>query len=195
MGQGRARSEDHGRMSRVTSSAARARGARARGARRSAGRRAAGRAHPGDGRPLRPPHPRRAARVESYGEPHRRWAAINADARSRVVEEAAPRRSRRWTATTALGPVVGMHALRAAMRARARAPAWAWPSRATSNHFGAIAPYCWLAAQEGFASVIGSNCERHHRAHRRARGATSATVPSASACPTPGAIRSSSTWR
>jgi ureidoglycolate dehydrogenase (NAD+) len=25
------------------------------------------------------------------------------------------------------------------------------------NHFGAIAPYCWLAAQENFATLIGSN--------------------------------------
>jgi LDH2 family malate/lactate/ureidoglycolate dehydrogenase len=26
-----------------------------------------------------------------------------------------------------------------------------------ANHFGAIAPYCFLAAQEGFATIIGSN--------------------------------------
>lgn len=55
-----------------------------------------------------------------------------------------------------VGPVVGMAALRAAMElARATGVGAAFARR--SNHFGAIAPYCYIAAQEGFASAIGSN--------------------------------------
>ncbi len=55
-----------------------------------------------------------------------------------------------------LGPVVGMRALRAAME-RARALGVGVAFARGGNHFGAVAPYGWLAAQEGFASIIGSN--------------------------------------
>jgi LDH2 family malate/lactate/ureidoglycolate dehydrogenase len=56
----------------------------------------------------------------------------------------------------ALGPLVGLRALREAM-ARARSQGVGIALARNSNHFGAIAPYCLLAADEGFASLIGSN--------------------------------------
>jgi LDH2 family malate/lactate/ureidoglycolate dehydrogenase len=57
---------------------------------------------------------------------------------------------------SALGPVVGMRALREAMdRARALGVGIAFVRN--SNHFGAIGPYCYLAAEAGFATIIGSN--------------------------------------
>ena len=55
-----------------------------------------------------------------------------------------------------VGPVVGMHALNAAMEAAAEfgiAIAFA----RSSNHFGPISPYSIIAAEKGFASIIGSN--------------------------------------
>lgn len=55
-----------------------------------------------------------------------------------------------------VGPVVGMHALNAAMEAAAEfgiAIAFA----RSSNHFGPISPYSLIAAEKGFASIIGSN--------------------------------------
>ncbi|HEX4779698.1 MAG TPA: Ldh family oxidoreductase [Usitatibacter sp.] len=55
-----------------------------------------------------------------------------------------------------VGPAVGMRALRAALDA-ARETGIAAAFARTSNHFGACGPYCWIAAQEGFASVVGSN--------------------------------------
>jgi LDH2 family malate/lactate/ureidoglycolate dehydrogenase len=55
-----------------------------------------------------------------------------------------------------LGPVVGMRALREAM-SRARTMGVGVVLARHSNHFGAISPYCWIAAAEGFATIIGSN--------------------------------------
>ncbi|MBC8024294.1 MAG: Ldh family oxidoreductase, partial [Burkholderiales bacterium] len=56
----------------------------------------------------------------------------------------------------ALGPLVGLRALHEAM-ARARSHGVGMAFARNSNHFGAIAPYCLLAAEQGFASMIGSN--------------------------------------
>ena len=92
-------------------------------------------------------------RLESYGE---RLASGAMDAKARIrVEEAAPAVVR-VDGANALGPVVGMRALREAM-ARARTHGIAIAFARNSNHFGAIAPYCLIAAEEGFASMIGSN--------------------------------------
>ena len=92
-------------------------------------------------------------RLESYCERMRSGAM---DARARVaVEDAAPAIAR-VDGANALGPVVGMRALREAM-ARAGTHGVGLAHARNSNHFGAIAPYCLLAAQEGFASMIGSN--------------------------------------
>jgi ureidoglycolate dehydrogenase (NAD+) len=55
-----------------------------------------------------------------------------------------------------VGPLVGMHGLRAAMEVARECGIGAAFVRG-SNHFGPISPYSYLAAQAGFASMIGSN--------------------------------------
>lgn len=55
-----------------------------------------------------------------------------------------------------VGTLVGMRALEAAREGARNAGIGAAFVRA-SNHFGPIAPYAYLAAQDGFASIIGSN--------------------------------------
>jgi LDH2 family malate/lactate/ureidoglycolate dehydrogenase len=55
-----------------------------------------------------------------------------------------------------IGPLVGMRALEAAMEG-ARAVGIGAAFARGSNHFGPIMPYCFLAAQQGFASIIASN--------------------------------------
>lgn len=93
------------------------------------------------------------SRVESYCE-RIEAGGINAKARPRIDKPAAAMAL--VDGDNGLGPVVGMAALRAAMEL-ARECGVAIAFARSSNHFGAIAPYCWLAAQEGFASVVGSN--------------------------------------
>jgi LDH2 family malate/lactate/ureidoglycolate dehydrogenase len=92
-------------------------------------------------------------RLESYGERLRSGAM---DARAAIaVEEVAPAMVR-VDGANALGPLVGLRALREAM-ARARTLGVGIAFARNSNHFGAIAPYCLIAAEQGFASMIGSN--------------------------------------
>lgn len=55
-----------------------------------------------------------------------------------------------------LGPVVGMATLRATMAA-AKTQGIAIGLARASNHFGPVSPYSYLAAEAGFASIIGSN--------------------------------------
>lgn len=55
-----------------------------------------------------------------------------------------------------MGPLVGMRALEAAMASAREVGIGAAFARA-SNHFGPIMPYALLAAQDGFASIIGTN--------------------------------------
>jgi LDH2 family malate/lactate/ureidoglycolate dehydrogenase len=71
------------------------------------------------------------------------------------VEEVAPAIVK-VDGASAIGPLVGMRALDAAME-RARATGVGLALVRNGNHFGAIGPYCYLAAQQGFASIIGSN--------------------------------------
>jgi LDH2 family malate/lactate/ureidoglycolate dehydrogenase len=92
-------------------------------------------------------------RLESYGE-RLRSGAIDANAKI-AVEEVAPAIVR-IDGANALGPLVGMKALREAS-GRARSLGVGIAFARNSNHFGAIAPYCLIAAEEGFASMIGSN--------------------------------------
>ena len=177
-------SEDHGGVTaRSTKRAARARRARARGLGVARARRRRCRAHPGPGRPLRPTTPTASSRVESYGERiargrHRRARPASASSRSR-------RRWRKSTATTASGPLVGMRALEAAM-ASARELGVGLALARNSNHFGAVGPYCWLAAEAGLRQHHRQQREHDHRAHRRHARRASATARSASACPNPG---------
>ena len=55
-----------------------------------------------------------------------------------------------------IGPLVGMHGLRAAMEVARECGIGAAFVRG-SNHFGPISPYGYIAAEAGFASMIGSN--------------------------------------
>lgn len=98
-------------------------------------------------------HTHGVSRIESYGE-RIRLGGIRADARI-AVEEVAPAIAR-VDGHNGLGPVVGMRALDAAMQ-RARALGVGVAFARGSNHFGAVGPYNWIAAQEGFASIVCSN--------------------------------------
>ncbi len=93
------------------------------------------------------------SRVESYGE-RLRTGGINATARI-SVQEAAPG-IRLVDGDNGTGPLVGMHALRAAQSAADENGIGIAFARG-SNHFGPISPYAYLAAQDGYASIIGSN--------------------------------------
>ena len=92
-------------------------------------------------------------RLESYGE---RLASGAMAANARITVESVAPAIARIDGANALGPVVGLRALREAM-ARARSHGVGIAFARNSNHFGAIAPYCLIAAGEGFASMIGSN--------------------------------------
>ncbi|HET7731421.1 MAG TPA: Ldh family oxidoreductase [Usitatibacter sp.] len=98
-------------------------------------------------------HTHGVLRLETYGERIDN-GAIRVGAPI-AIEPVAPAVAR-VDGGSGLGPLVGMRALRAAME-RAREFGLGMALVRNGNHFGAIAPYCWLAAQEGFASIIGSN--------------------------------------
>ncbi len=98
-------------------------------------------------------HTHGLSRIESYGE---RIEVGGIDPAARVREEELAPAIVRIEGGNALGPVVGLRALRSAM-ARARALGVGVAFARGSNHFGAVGPYGWIAAQEGFASIIGSN--------------------------------------
>ncbi|MEO5676071.1 MAG: Ldh family oxidoreductase [Usitatibacter sp.] len=92
-------------------------------------------------------------RLESYGQ-RIDAGAIRADAQV-LIEAVAPAIAR-VDGNGAIGPRVGMVALEAALE-RARALGVGFALVRNGNHFGAIAPYCYLAAEQGFATIIGSN--------------------------------------
>lgn len=93
------------------------------------------------------------SRVESYGE-RLLVGGIRAQPQIRV-ESVAPSLVM-VDGDNGVGPLVGMHALRAAMAA-ARETGMAMALARGSNHFGPISPYLLIAAEAGFASMIGSN--------------------------------------
>ncbi|ETF03725.1 hydroxyacid dehydrogenase [Advenella kashmirensis W13003] len=93
------------------------------------------------------------SRVESYGE-RLRSGGINASANITTVNITPG--IRMVDGDNGTGPLVGMHALRAAQSA-AKACGIGVAFARGSNHFGPVSPYAYLAAQEGFASIIGSN--------------------------------------
>ncbi len=93
------------------------------------------------------------SRIESYGE---RLALGGINPRASIrIDTLAPVIAR-VHGDNAVGPLVGMHALRAAMQMAERFGVGVALAR-QSNHFGPISPYSYLAAQQGFASIIGSN--------------------------------------
>jgi ureidoglycolate dehydrogenase (NAD+) len=98
-------------------------------------------------------HTHGVSRIESYGE---RLDLGGIKARPDIrVERVAPA-----IATVAgdngVGPLVGVRALESAM-AMARESGTGIAFARGSNHFGPIAPYNYIAAEAGFASIIGSN--------------------------------------
>ena len=93
------------------------------------------------------------SRIESYGE-RIRIGGIKARP-SIVVERVAPAMAR-VDGDNGVGPLVGMKALEAAMEIARELGVGVALAR-NSNHFGPVAPYSYLAAEQGFASVIGSN--------------------------------------
>jgi LDH2 family malate/lactate/ureidoglycolate dehydrogenase len=93
------------------------------------------------------------SRIESYGE---RLQVGGINARPRITVETLAPALRRVDGDNGVGPLVGMHALRAAMEAAERCGVGVAFAR-QSNHFGPISPYGLMAAQAGYASVIGSN--------------------------------------
>jgi LDH2 family malate/lactate/ureidoglycolate dehydrogenase len=98
-------------------------------------------------------HTHGVSRVESYGE---RLEIGGIDARAEVRAERLAPAIASIHGGNGVGPVVGMRALREAM-ALARETGVGVAFARGSNHFGAIAPYCYLAAEQGFASIVGSN--------------------------------------
>lgn len=93
------------------------------------------------------------SRIESYGE-RLQIAGINATPTITVQSPAAALRL--VDGDNGVGPLVGMRTLQAAMEA-ARQCGIGMAFARGSNHFGPISPYCLFAAEQGFASIIGSN--------------------------------------
>jgi LDH2 family malate/lactate/ureidoglycolate dehydrogenase len=93
------------------------------------------------------------SRVESYGE-RLLMKGINPKCNIQI-ERVAPTIAT-LNGDNGTGPLVGMHALETAIEIAKEYGVGVVFVRA-SNHFGPISPYSLLAAQEGFASIIGSN--------------------------------------
>lgn len=93
------------------------------------------------------------SRVESYGE--RLDVGGIAKTPAIAVERVAPALVT-VDGANGVGPLVGMHGLRAAMDVARECGIGAAFVRG-SNHFGPISPYSFMAAEQGFASMIGSN--------------------------------------
>ncbi|MBK8321830.1 MAG: Ldh family oxidoreductase [Betaproteobacteria bacterium] len=98
-------------------------------------------------------HTHGVSRVASYGE-RVDLGGICAGAQVRV-EKVAPAVAR-VDGANGLGPLVGMRALEAAMDLARECGVGMAFARA-SNHFGPISPYGYIAAEAGFATMIGSN--------------------------------------
>ena len=98
-------------------------------------------------------HTHGLSRVQSYGE-RIEIGGIKRDPDIQIERCAAA--ISKVNGDNAIGPLVGQVSLQQAMRQAREAGVAAVFARA-SNHFGPIAPYCFLAAQQGFASFICSN--------------------------------------
>ncbi len=92
-------------------------------------------------------------RILSYGE---RLAIGGIDPAAEFRVDAPGPAMRRIDGANGLGPSIGSCALREAMTT-ARDTGIAIVFCAGSNHFGPIAPYALMAAEQGFASLIASN--------------------------------------
>ena len=98
-------------------------------------------------------HTHGVSRIVSYGE-RIDLGGISARADIRVEKVAAA--VARVDGANGLGPLVGMRALEAAMDL-ARECGLGMAFARASNHFGPISPYGFIAAEAGFATMIGSN--------------------------------------
>lgn len=92
-------------------------------------------------------------RIESYGE---RLKIGGINPRPDIVLEHVAPAIVRVDGDNGVGPLVGMRALEAAMDAAATGGVGLALARG-SNHFGPVSPYSHIAAEAGFASLIGSN--------------------------------------
>jgi ureidoglycolate dehydrogenase (NAD+) len=93
------------------------------------------------------------SRVESYGD---RLMVGGINPRPNITVESPAPALRKVDGDNGVGPVVGMRALEAAMEAAEQHGVGVAFARG-SNHFGPISPYSLIAAEAGFASIIGSN--------------------------------------
>jgi LDH2 family malate/lactate/ureidoglycolate dehydrogenase len=93
------------------------------------------------------------SRVESYGE---RLLIKGINPRPNMVVEQCAAALFKVDGDNAVGPLVGMRCLNVAMQA-AKQQGVAVVLARNSNHFGPISPYSFLAAEQGFATIIGSN--------------------------------------
>lgn len=93
------------------------------------------------------------SRIESYGA---RLKVGGINPRPNItIEQVAPAMLK-VDGDNGVGPVVGMRTLEAAMEAASQFGIAVAFARG-SNHFGPISPYSLIAADKGFASIIGSN--------------------------------------
>lgn len=93
------------------------------------------------------------SRIESYGE---RLQVGGIAAQARITTERVAPALVKVDGANAVGPLAGMRGLRAAMEV-ARECGIGMALVRGSNHFGPISPYSHIAAEAGFASMIGSN--------------------------------------
>jgi ureidoglycolate dehydrogenase (NAD+) len=93
------------------------------------------------------------SRVESYGE---RLSCGGINKQPRLSAESVAPALVKVDGDNGVGPLVGLYALDAAMEAARKYGVGVALARG-SNHFGPISPYSLIAAEAGFASIIGSN--------------------------------------
>lgn len=93
------------------------------------------------------------SRVESYGE---RLEIEGIKARPNITVERVAPTMVKLDGDNGVGPLVGYRALEQAM-AMARETGVGMAFARGSNHFGPISPYTYIAAEQGFASIIASN--------------------------------------
>lgn len=93
------------------------------------------------------------SRVESYGE---RLELKGINPRPNITLEQVAPALVKVDGDNGVGPLVGMRSLEAAMDL-ARECGVGMAFARNSNHFGPVSPYSYIAAEAGFASMIGSN--------------------------------------
>jgi LDH2 family malate/lactate/ureidoglycolate dehydrogenase len=93
------------------------------------------------------------SRVESYGE---RLLVKGINPRPNITVERLAPALVKVDGDNGVGPLVGMRTLEAAMEVARECGVGVAFARG-SNHFGPVSPYSLIAAEAGFASIIGSN--------------------------------------